>query len=129
MQKTTSFPKRKKNKMFQKAYKEVTKCKSTKLHGNGYLAKNPTRRQLLNAERQEQIRREELQHQEHVELMDAFGLLQEKMSTWEDEREAERREHARQLEESNKKREADLQQLREEFLSMLQATNGHAQFP
>ena len=95
--------------MFQKAYKEVTKCKSTKLHGNGYLAKNPTRRQLLNAERQEQIRREELQHQEHVELMDAFGLLQEKMSTWEDEREAERREHARQLEESNKKREADLQ--------------------
>ena len=99
------------------------------MHGNGYLAKNPTRRQLLNAERQEQIRREELQHQEHVELMDAFGLLQEKMSTWEDEREAERREHARQLEESNKKREADLQQLRQEFLSMLQAANGHAQFP
>ena len=95
--------------MFQKAYKEVTKCKSTKLHGNGYPAKNPTRRQLLNAERQEQIRREELQHEEHVELMDAFGLLQEKISTWEEEREAERREHARQLEESNKKREADLQ--------------------
>jgi hypothetical protein len=67
--------------MFQKAYNEVTKCKSTKLHGNGYLAKNPTRRQLLNAEREEHIRREELQHQEHVELMDAFGKLQEKMSS------------------------------------------------
>jgi hypothetical protein len=50
--------------MFQKADNEVTKCKSTKLHGNGYLAKNPTRRQLLNAEHKEQIRREELQHQE-----------------------------------------------------------------
>ena len=61
--------------------------------------------------------------------MDAFGLLQEKMSTWEEEREAERREHARQLEESNKKREADLQQLRQEFLSMLQAANGQAQIP
>jgi hypothetical protein len=64
--------------MFQKAYNEVTKCKSTKFHGNGYLAKNPTRRQLLNVECEEQIRREELQHQEHVELMDAFGQLQEK---------------------------------------------------
>jgi hypothetical protein len=115
--------------MFQKAYNEVTKCKSTKLHGNGYLTKNPTRRQLLNAEREEQIRREELQHQEHVELMDAFGQLQEKMSSWEEERETERREHARQLEESEKRRQADLQQLRQEFLSMLQATNGHAQFP
>ena len=115
--------------MFQIAYKEVTKCKSTRLHGNGYLAKNPIRRQLLDAERQDQIRREELQHQEHHELMDAFGQLQNKMSTWEGEREAERREHARRLEESNKKREADLQQLRQEFLSMLQATNGQGQSP
>jgi hypothetical protein len=112
--------------MFQKAYNEVTKCKSTKLHGNGYLAKNPTRRQLLNAEHEEQIRREELQHQEHVELMDSFGQLQEKMSAWEEERETERREHARQLEESEKRRQIDLQQLRQEFLSMLQAKNGHA---
>ena len=48
-----------KNEIFQKAYKAVTECKSTKLHGNGYLAKNPTRRQLLNGDRQEQIRRKE----------------------------------------------------------------------
>jgi hypothetical protein len=115
--------------MFQKAYNEVSKCKSTKLHGNVYLAKNPTRRQLLNAEHEEQIRRQELQHQEHVELMDAFGQLQEKMSSWEKERETERREHAWQLEESEKRRQANLQQLRQEFLSMLQATNGHAQVP
>jgi hypothetical protein len=100
-----------------------------KLHGNEHLAKNPTRRQLLNAGREEQIRREELQHQEHVELMDAFGQLQEKMASWEEERETERREHAWQLEESEKRRHADLQQLRQEFLSMLQATNGHAQVP
>jgi hypothetical protein len=39
----------------------------------GTWQKNPTRRQLLNAEREEQICREELKHQEHVELMDAFG--------------------------------------------------------
>jgi len=115
-----------KNEIFQKAYKAVTECKSTKLHGNGYLAKNPTRRQLLNADRQEQIRREEQQHQEHVELMESFGQLQQQMSTWEADREAERREHARQIEEINKAREADKEELRREFLSMLQAVNGQA---
>jgi len=64
-----------KNEIFQKAYKEVTECKSNKLYGNGYLAKNPTRRQLLNADRQEQTRREKQQHQEHLELMESFGQL------------------------------------------------------
>lgn len=96
------------------------------MHGNGYLAKNPTRRQLLNADRQEQIRREEQQHQEHVELMESFGQLQQQMSTWEADREAERREHARQIEEINKAREADKEELRREFLSMMQAANGQA---
>jgi single-stranded DNA-specific DHH superfamily exonuclease len=51
------------------------------------------------------------------------------MSGWEKEREAERREYARQLEESEKRRQADLQQLRQEFLSMLQASNGQSQVP
>jgi hypothetical protein len=115
--------------MLQKSYNKVTKCKSTKLHGNGYLAKNPTRRQLLNAKSEEQNRREELQHQEHVELMDTFGQLQEKISAWEEERETEKTEHERQLEESETRRQADLQQLKQELLSMLQATNGHAQVP
>ena len=30
-----------KNEIFQKAYKAVIECKSTKLHGNEYLAKKP----------------------------------------------------------------------------------------
>ena len=77
------------------AYKAVRECKSTKLHGNGYLAKNPTRRQLLDAERQEQMRKEEQQHNEHVELMDSFEKLQEQVQSYEADREAERREHAR----------------------------------
>ena len=46
-------------------------------------------------DRQEQIRREQQQHQEHLELMESFGQLQQQMSTWEADREAERREHAR----------------------------------
>jgi hypothetical protein len=72
------------------------------LHGNGYLAKNPTRRQLLNADRQEKIRMEEQLHQEHLELMGSFGQLQEQMATWEANREAERIEHARQIDEMKK---------------------------
>jgi len=48
------------------------------------------------------------------------------MSTWEADREAERREHARQIEEINKAREADKEELRREFLSMMQAANGQA---
>ena len=50
------------------------------------------------------------------------------MSTWEAEREAERREHAQQIEEINKAREADKEELRKEFLSMMQAANGQATF-
>ena len=92
----------------------------------GTWQKNPTRRQLLNADHQEQIRREEQQHQEHVELMESFGQLQQQMSTWEADREAERREHARQIEEINKARLADKEELRRESLSMMQAANGQA---
>lgn len=117
-----------KNEIFQKAYKAVTACKSTRLHGNGYLAKNPTRRELLNVDRQEQIRKEEQQHQEHVELMESFGQLQEQMTSWEADRQAERIEHAGKIDEIKKAREADLQALRQEFLSMLQAAYGHTAF-
>ena len=49
-------------------------------------------------------------------------------STWEADKEAERREHARQIEEINKAREADnKEELRREFLSMMQAAIGQAQ--
>lgn len=112
------------NEIFQEAYKEVTACKSTRLHGCGYLAKNPTRRELLDVNREEQIRKEEQQHQEHVEMMESFSQLQDQMTSWEADREAERIEHARQIEELNKAREADLQALRQEFLSMLQGAHG-----
>jgi hypothetical protein len=96
------------------------------LHGNGYLAKNPTRRQLLNADHEEQIRREEQQHQEHLELMNEFGQLQQQMSAWEAEREAERLNHARQIDEIMKAREADKEAFRQEIQAMLQAGQSQA---
>jgi hypothetical protein len=45
---------------------------------------------------------EEQLHQEHLELMGSFGQLQEQMATWEANREAERIEHARQIDEMKK---------------------------
>jgi len=66
----------------------------------------------MNGDRQEQIRGEEQQHQKHVKLVESFGQLQQQMSTSEADREAERREHARQIEEINKARQADKEELR-----------------
>jgi len=35
------------NMIFQSCYKEITQAKSSKLHGHGYLAKYPTRKELF----------------------------------------------------------------------------------
>ena len=58
--------------------------------------------------------------------MEAFGQLHQQMTTWEADREAKRREHAREIEEINKARAADKEELRREILSMMQAANGQA---
>jgi len=60
--------------------------------------------------------------------MESFGQLQQQMSTWEADSEAERREHAQQIKKINKAREIDKEELRQEFLSMMQAANGQAPF-
>ncbi|XP_039811747.1 translation initiation factor IF-2-like [Panicum virgatum] len=56
--------------------------------------------------------------------MEAFGQLHQQMTTWEADREAKRREHAREIEEINKARAADKEELRREILSMMQTANG-----
>ena len=53
--------------------------------------------------------------------MESFVQLQQQMSTWKADREAERREHARQIDEILKAREADKEALRQELLSIMQA--------
>jgi len=105
------------NQIFQSAYQETTNCKSTKIHANGYMAKHPTRRQLLSEDYQYRVRQDEA-------LMDAFLKLQERIETQDEEREAERAEHRRQMEEMKKAREADREALKKEFLSLMQAAQG-----
>jgi septal ring factor EnvC (AmiA/AmiB activator) len=107
------------NHIFQTAYKETINCKSTKIHANGYMAKYPTRRQLLSEEYQYRVCQD-------ATLIDAFAKLQERLETQEAEREAEREEHRCQMEEMKKAREADREALRQEFMSMMQAIQGQA---
>ncbi|KAL6871046.1 hypothetical protein ACP4OV_014894 [Aristida adscensionis] len=115
-----------KNQIFQRAYREITKCKSSKIHGNRYMASHPTKRQLLIEDYQNKVRSEETLHRDHVELMGAFGQLQQTIEHQEAEREAERAEHKRQLEELMKAHEADKEALRQEFMSMMQAAQQQA---
>jgi hypothetical protein len=44
------------NSIFQSTYKESTRCKTSKQHVHGYLAKYLTRRQLMDAQIEEQAR-------------------------------------------------------------------------
>ena len=81
------------------------------------MAKHPTRRQLLSEDYQYRVRQDEA-------LMDAFLKLQERIETQDEEREAERAEHRRQMEEMKKAREADREALKKEFMSLMQAAQG-----
>jgi hypothetical protein len=90
------------------------------------MAKYPSRRQLLLQDYQNQVHSDEAIHREHIELMDAFGKLQNTIEAQEAEREAERAEHRRQIEEMMKAREADKEALRQEFMSIMQAAQGQA---
>jgi len=82
------------NQIFQSTYKETRKIKSNKMHANGYLARYPTRKELLSEDYQRKLQQEEA-------LIESFGRLQDRLEAQEVEREAERQEHRRQLEQMN----------------------------
>jgi hypothetical protein len=110
-----------KNLIFQEAYKRTTGSKSSKLHGNGYLARYPSRRQLMTERFEDQARSETTSHMEKEELKATLEKVQEQLQSQVAEREAEKEEHRLQMEELQKAREADKEQLRQEFMSMLEA--------
>ncbi|XP_021318525.1 uncharacterized protein LOC110436271 isoform X2 [Sorghum bicolor] len=109
------------NLLFQEAYKQTTRSKSSKLHGNGYMARYPSRRQLLTERLENQACSEMASHMETEELKDTLEKVQEQLKNQVAEREAEKEEHWRQMEELQKARQADKEELRKEFMSMLAA--------
>jgi hypothetical protein len=56
------------NLIFQEAYKQTTRAKSSKVHGNGYLARYPSRRQLMTERFEDQACSEMASHMENEEL-------------------------------------------------------------
>jgi hypothetical protein len=65
--------------IFQSTYNNITWCKSSKLHGHGYLVKYPTRRQLMEAEIQEHARASSAAHQKIFNLKAKFNNWRNKM--------------------------------------------------
>jgi phosphomevalonate kinase len=92
---------------------ETRIIKSNKMHANGYLARYPTRKELLSEDYQRKLQQEDT-------LLESFGLLQERREAQVEVREVERQEYRRQLEQMNKEREADGEALMQATL-LLQA--------
>jgi phosphomevalonate kinase len=88
------------------------------MHANGYLARYPTRKELLSEDYQRRVQQEEA-------LIESFRQLQDRLDAQNEETEAERQEHKRQLEQVNKEREADREALRQATL-LLQAAQKQA---
>jgi hypothetical protein len=106
------------NQIFQSIYKETRKIKSNKMHANGYLARYPTRKELLSKDYQRKLQQEDA-------MLESFGRPQERLEAQEEEREVERQEFRCLFEEMNKEREADRAALRQATL-LLQAAQQQA---
>lgn len=100
----------------QISYKASTGCKTSRKHGHGYLSKNRTTSELLNAQIQEQARATDAANQRNNVLQDKVDKLEEELANEKAERERILEEKLAQIQEDeNKKREA----LREEIMSEL----------
>jgi hypothetical protein len=60
------------NQILQSTYKETRKIKSNKMHANGYLARYPTRKELLSEDYQRKLQQEDT-------LLESFRRLQERL--------------------------------------------------
>lgn len=96
------------NIIFQSTYKETTRSKSSKVHGHGYLAKYPTRSQLLNDKLEEQARAAAATQHKNDVLEEQLEIVNEKLANEKAERERDKEESMRQM-----------QEMRQEFQSMV----------
>ncbi|TVU40649.1 hypothetical protein EJB05_14118, partial [Eragrostis curvula] len=101
---------------FQAAYKETTGSKSSRPHGHGYMAKYPTRREMMNAKLQEQARDAAATKQKNIELEGRVKQLQEQLENEATERDRLLEEHKRQIQEQAEK---ERNEFKEEMLSLM----------
>jgi hypothetical protein len=55
-------------------------CKSSKIHGHGYLAKYPTQRQLMEAQIEEHAHALAVAHQKNLQLENKVQQLEEQLA-------------------------------------------------
>jgi signal recognition particle GTPase len=112
------------NNMFQSTYKNSIRCKSSKLHGHGYLAKYPTRRQLMEAQIEEHARALAAAHQKIIQLESKVQQLEEQLVNEAIARDTILEENRRQIQEDEQKakemlREKLREDLKKEMLSII----------
>jgi hypothetical protein len=68
------------NNIFQSTYNNIIRCKSSKIHGHGYLTKYPTRRQLMEAQMEEHAHASAVAHQKNLQLESKVQQLEEQLT-------------------------------------------------
>ncbi|CAL5062948.1 unnamed protein product [Urochloa decumbens] len=102
------------NDFFQSSYKESTGCKTSAIHGHGYMSRRPTEMQSLKAQLQEQARATTTTNRRNIALQDEVDKLNEKLANQEAKSERRLEEKMQQYREEERNK---LQALREELMA------------
>jgi GTPase Era involved in 16S rRNA processing len=104
------------NNIFQSMYNNIIGCKSSKLHGHGYLEKYPTWRQLMEAQIEERTCASAASHQKNIQLESKVQQLEEQLANKANAKDKILEENRWQMQEDEQKaREVLREQLREEL--------------
>jgi hypothetical protein len=104
------------NMIFQTCYKETTQIKSSKVHGHGYMAKYRTRRDLMKENLEVHARAEAAAKEKRIAYEIELEKLKEQLAHEAAEREREKEENRRKMQEDLENAKNEMKQ---EFLNML----------
>jgi hypothetical protein len=108
------------NMIFQSCYKETTQIKSSKLHGHGYLAKYRTHRELMEENLEVYARAEATAREKSIALQVEVEKLKEHIAHEAAEREREREENRRKMQEELEEAKIKLrEEMKQDLLNML----------
>jgi hypothetical protein len=108
------------NMIFQSCYKETTQIKSSKLHGHGYLAKYRTRRELMEDNLEVYARAEAAAREKSIAFEVEVEKLKEQIAHEAAEREREREENRRKMQEELEEAKIKLrEEMKQDLLNML----------
>ena len=114
--------------IFQSCYKEITQDKSSKLHGHGYLAKYPTRKEVFKDNIEVQKCAEAAAREKEIVFEAQVENLKQQLAYEAEEREREKEEIKRQMQDDLENAKIALreemkvtlrQEMRQEMLNML----------